>query len=493
MKLKKNLIFKIGAVYLYFIINQSTFASTMGDCVNEQYHVKSCSNPDRNGKIKNNISKISLNWDLLNIKAQTNHLASINSAIEITQTDVNQLAADGNSWVVFGGGNSAMNMNIGVANSTSPQNWSLPNNFQEYFDYYTQDDFISPSSVPVSLQLSGATNITKSTYINNTGEEFEVYEHFNINASSVEHLGRSFDFDIDDDAFDEPDYEFMDVPLSLGDVMNNTIDEYDYTTDQLLYRTVTTLTIDAYGTLTIPGYGTYDCLRGAYQSQFYKRPNETSAFVLQKSYSNIGFMTKQGHFFQAKIVSQTGQNAILENLSFKAIVPTALLDAPGNLKLNNDNKGISINTSDADAHPSAILDIDSDSLGVLIPRITEANRPSTPAEGLLIYQVDNTPGFYYFDGTDWKILSSTSPVASISSQNARIGASISSSGKGQLQKGSAFIKFDKTQDDFEDLMINIQLEGDCNGVYISKKTREGFEIKELKKGKSKAKFSWSVR
>jgi hypothetical protein len=493
MKLKKNLIFKIGIVYLYFLINQNTFASTIRHCVDDPYSVQSCSNQEQNSRIKNNVSKISLNWDLLNIKTQTNHLVSINSAIEITQADVTQLASNGNSWVVFGGANSTMNMNIGVSNNSSPQNWSLPTNFQEFFDYYTQDDFISPSSVPVPLQLAGATNITKSTYVTDTDEEFEVYEHFNINASSVDHLGRSFDFDIDDDAFDEPDYEFMNVPLSLGDVMNNTIDQFDYETDQLLYRTVTTLTIDAYGTLTIPGYGTYDCLRGTYQSQFYKRPNETSSFVLQNSSNSIGFMTKQGHFFQAKIVSQTGQNAILENLSFKAIVPTALLDAPSNLKLNNDNKGISINTSDADAHPSAILDIDSDSLGVLIPRITEVNRPSNPAEGLLIYQVDNTPGFYYFDGTDWQMLSTTTPVASIASQNARIGTSITSLGKGQLKKGSTFIKFDKSRDDFEDLIINIQLESDCNGVYISKKTRDGFEIKELKKGKSKAKFSWGIK
>ena len=437
--------------------------------------------------------KPKLNWDVLNLKQPSVQYSVSNAPTEITQSDVTQLASAGNSWVVFGGANDALTMIIGVANNSSPQSWSLPTDFQNYFDNYTQDDFVSPSSVPVPLQLSGATNITKSTYVDENNEEFEVYEHFNINSNGVSHLGRSYDFDINDDAFDEPDYEFMDVPLSLGDVMNNTIDEYDYETDQLLYRYVTTLTVDAYGTITIPEYGTYDCLRGYYQTQFYSRTNESNPFVLKRTYNSVGFMTKQGHFFQAKIVSQNGSNAVLDNLSFKAIVPTALLSEPTDVKLNNDSRGVSINTTNADAHPSAILDIDSDSLGVLIPRITEANRPSTPAEGLLIYQVDNTTGFYYFDGTNWQMLSSTAPVASIDSQNARKGTSIASSGKGQLQKGSAFIKFDKTQDDFEDLMINIQLEGDCNGVYISNKTREGFEIKELKKGKSKAKFSWSIK
>jgi hypothetical protein len=41
-------------------------------------------------------------------------------------------------------------------------------------------------------------------------------------------------------------------------------------------------------------------------------------------------------------------------------------------------------------------------------------------------------------------------------------------------------------------LINIQLEGDCNGVFISKKTREGFEVRELQKGKSNVSFSWRI-
>ncbi|MCA0366095.1 MAG: hypothetical protein LCH67_18805 [Bacteroidetes bacterium] len=451
-----------------------------------------CTQDDENPNARKSNVKNNLNWDLLNIKATAQGSQNISAAIEITQTDATTLASDGNSWVVFGGANNTMNMNIGLANNASPQSWSLPTNFQEYFDYYTQDDFIAVSNVPAHLRIPGTTHVARSTYVSDTDEEFEVYKHFNINGSSIDHLGRSFDFDIDDDVFDEPNYEFMDVPLGLGDIMNDTIEEYDHNTDQLLYRTISTLTIDAYGTLTIPGYGTYNCLRGSYQSQYFKRPDEASPFVLSGSSNNIGFMTKQGHFFQAKIVSQNGSNAVLENMNFKTIVPTALLNAPNNVSINNDSKGISISTSDAEAHPSAILDIDSDSLGILIPRIIEANRPVNPAEGLLVYQVDNTPGFYYFDGTAWQKLSTTTPVASISSKNARIGAKISISGKGQLRNGTTFLNFHKPLDDFEDLVISIQLEGDCNGVYISKKSKEGFEVKELKKGKSNVKFSWSL-
>ncbi len=66
------------------------------------------------------------------------------------------------------------------------------------------------------------------------------------------------------------------------------------------------------------------------------------------------------------------------------------------------------------------------------------------------------------------------------------------SGRSELQNGSTFIKFDQIQDNFQDLNINLQLEGDCNGRYISEKTKEGFWVKELQKGKSNVKFSWSI-
>ncbi|HWK55906.1 MAG TPA: exosporium glycoprotein BclB-related protein [Parapedobacter sp.] len=51
--------------------------------------------------------------------------------------------------------------------------------------------------------------------------------------------------------------------------------------------------------------------------------------------------------------------------------------------------------------PSAQLEIMSNGKGLLIPRLTAAQRPANPATGLLIYQTDNTPGFYYYSGSVW--------------------------------------------------------------------------------------------
>jgi len=50
--------------------------------------------------------------------------------------------------------------------------------------------------------------------------------------------------------------------------------------------------------------------------------------------------------------------------------------------------------------PSSMLDIQSTGKGLLIPRMTKAARDGidNAATSLLIYQIDETPGFYYFDG-----------------------------------------------------------------------------------------------
>lgn len=65
--------------------------------------------------------------------------------------------------------------------------------------------------------------------------------------------------------------------------------------------------------------------------------------------------------------------------------------------------GAAINATGTPADPSAALDISSTNQGILIPRMTLAQRQliSNPAVGLMIYQTDDVKGFWYFDGTSW--------------------------------------------------------------------------------------------
>ena len=57
------------------------------------------------------------------------------------------------------------------------------------------------------------------------------------------------------------------------------------------------------------------------------------------------------------------------------------------------------NTSDV----SAILDVSSNIKGMLIPRMTTAERTAitTPANGLILYDTDDA-GFWFYNGTSWQ-------------------------------------------------------------------------------------------
>jgi trimeric autotransporter adhesin len=68
---------------------------------------------------------------------------------------------------------------------------------------------------------------------------------------------------------------------------------------------------------------------------------------------------------------------------------------------------VGINTDNSNPDPSAMLDVKSTNKGLLVPRMTQAQRTAivSPAAGLLVYQTDNPSGFYYHNGTVWFRLS----------------------------------------------------------------------------------------
>lgn len=72
------------------------------------------------------------------------------------------------------------------------------------------------------------------------------------------------------------------------------------------------------------------------------------------------------------------------------------------------SQGVAINNDNSAPDPSAMLDVKSINKGLLVPRMTQAQRISilAPSTGLLVYQGNNASGFYFFNGTEWIRLSS---------------------------------------------------------------------------------------
>ncbi len=69
---------------------------------------------------------------------------------------------------------------------------------------------------------------------------------------------------------------------------------------------------------------------------------------------------------------------------------------------------VGVNTDGSSPDASAMLDVKSTSKGVLIPRMTKAQRTAIagPATGLMVYQTNETTGFYYYNGSTWQWLGS---------------------------------------------------------------------------------------
>jgi trimeric autotransporter adhesin len=78
-------------------------------------------------------------------------------------------------------------------------------------------------------------------------------------------------------------------------------------------------------------------------------------------------------------------------------------------------QSVSINADSTAADSSAILDIKSAKKGILVPRLTKAQKDSIamPAVGLLVFQTDSDKGFYYYNGSSWLLLL----AVSVSSNN----------------------------------------------------------------------------
>jgi hypothetical protein len=71
-------------------------------------------------------------------------------------------------------------------------------------------------------------------------------------------------------------------------------------------------------------------------------------------------------------------------------------------------QNVGINADGSLPHPSAMLDVKSETSGLLIPRMMQSQRLAIthPAEGLMVYQTNGEAGFYYYNGSAWAKLGS---------------------------------------------------------------------------------------
>ncbi len=94
-------------------------------------------------------------------------------------------------------------------------------------------------------------------------------------------------------------------------------------------------------------------------------------------------------------------------------------------------QNVGINQTGLDPDNSAMLDVSATNKGILVPRMTKTQKflISNPANGLLIYQTDDTVGFWYYEKTQWVPL-----MRSITFGNGLTGGMVQGKGLVDLKK-----------------------------------------------------------
>lgn len=120
--------------------------------------------------------------------------------------------------------------------------------------------------------------------------------------------------------------------------------------------------------------------------------------------------------------SLSGYNSVFNDVSNTLVIqngdsPSPLIWGDMNEKKMTVNGSLLVDitapTTLQSAAPSAVMEIKSGSKGILIPRMLAASRTSiqNPAEGLMVYQTDESIGFWYFSQSEWKYLNQESGVS----------------------------------------------------------------------------------
>ncbi len=117
--------------------------------------------------------------------------------------------------------------------------------------------------------------------------------------------------------------------------------------------------------------------------------------------------------------------SVLLSITTAAIIMVAATNVTAqNIFPANGSAGIGTNAPNV----SSLLDMTSTTKGFLAPRMTKAQRDAiaTPAAGLLIYQTNQTPGFYFYTGGTWAPVSSPGANTALSnlSSTTKINASL---------------------------------------------------------------------
>ena len=232
--------------------------------------------------------------------------------VSILETDMEGLMVDGNFLRIRGNIAATATMNIGVADNTNPQTWTVPTfAFTESVIQY----FIAPSAVtPASAQVLGAEYVSKTTLLDENAEVVTRYKHYIMqDGDELDELGSTYVKNgVTTGDYDEAPSVFVDAPLDLGDAFMSSLTSYDDDDPLPRLDSQNNITVDAFGTINTP-LGTFDCLRmriTVTQSEYTTDPIVPSSV---STYHQVAWVTKEGFRFYALVPSASSNGTVTVN------------------------------------------------------------------------------------------------------------------------------------------------------------------------------------
>ncbi len=148
-------------------------------------------------------------------------------------------------------------------------------------------------------------------------------------------------------------------------------------------------------------------ISGAIISAFFETTRSSNYIGIKNSTTSgaIGYNFSDFNFYMDGLNTLIGQITPLGIFSGSNNTQTLGSSATrwNNIFSSEGNFSSSIAIGTPASNPNSILDLTSTTKGLLLPRMTKAQRNaiSNPTEGLAVYQIDNTPGLRVYNGTNW--------------------------------------------------------------------------------------------
>ena len=138
------------------------------------------------------------------------------------------------------------------------------------------------------------------------------------------------------------------------------------------------------------------------------------------------------------------------------------------------SQGVKISTSSGNPHESAILEIESTTQGLLIPRMTSDQKKSisNPTAGLLVFDTDEN-AFFIYGSAKWVDLSMSSEIWSQTSSNVYLTNSLKNVGIGTTNPTGKFVVKADASKAPDDALFEIQ---DATGTPVFVITSEGARL-----------------